>query len=153
MAWPELDKAFGDPEKITKSINRLNAIRQGNRSFREFLQDFEQTLLEAQAWEWSDEAKKGYLRAGLIRDITDRLVTQSEPSGYEDFVAQLRSTSDKMEAVKAWDSRKSFQRGITAPPHGTEIQENGDRMDWERTTTVNIAAAQRNSTGQANKSP
>ncbi|KAI0992579.1 hypothetical protein K3495_g15607 [Podosphaera aphanis] len=58
-----------------------------------------------------------------------------------------------MEAVKAWDSRKSFQRGITAPPHGTEIQENGDRMDWEPNPTVNIAAAQRNSTGQTNKSP
>ncbi|RKF82365.1 hypothetical protein GcM3_025028, partial [Golovinomyces cichoracearum] len=36
-----LDKAFGDPEKITKAINKLNSIRQGNRSFREFLQDFQ----------------------------------------------------------------------------------------------------------------
>lgn len=36
----------------------LNTIRQGNREFREFLQDFEQTLLEAQAWGWTEEAKK-----------------------------------------------------------------------------------------------
>ncbi|RKF71806.1 hypothetical protein GcC1_096029 [Golovinomyces cichoracearum] len=43
-----LDKAFGDTDKITKAINKLNIIRQGNRDFRDFLQDFEQTVLEAQ---------------------------------------------------------------------------------------------------------
>ncbi|KAI0991877.1 hypothetical protein K3495_g16310, partial [Podosphaera aphanis] len=88
--FSSLDKAFGDPEKIIKAIDKLNSIRQGNRGFREFLQDFEQTLPEAQAWDWSDEAKKGYLRSGLNRDLTDRLVSQAEPHAYDDFVSQLR---------------------------------------------------------------
>ncbi|RKF77924.1 hypothetical protein GcC1_059032 [Golovinomyces cichoracearum] len=92
-----LDKAFGDSDKITKAINKLNTIKQGNRDFREFLQDFEQTILEAQGWGWEDQIKKGYLRTALNRELSDRLVSQDEPVGYEDFVSQLRRTSDKME--------------------------------------------------------
>lgn len=107
-----LDKAFVDPEKITKAIDKLNSIRQGNRDFREFLQDFEQTLLEAQAWGWTEEAKKSYLRADLNRDLTDRLVSQPEPHKYDDFVAQIPTISDKLEAIKAWDHRRGLKRHI-----------------------------------------
>ncbi|KAI1002686.1 hypothetical protein K3495_g5520 [Podosphaera aphanis] len=49
--FDRLDKAYSDPDKIAKAIDKLNSIRQGNREFRVFLQDFEQTLLEAQAWD------------------------------------------------------------------------------------------------------
>ncbi|KAI0997727.1 hypothetical protein K3495_g10461 [Podosphaera aphanis] len=139
--FSHLDKAFGDPEKITKAIENLNSIRQGNRGFREFLQDFEQTLLEAQAWDWSDEAKKGYLRSGLNRDLTDRLVSQAEPHAYEDFVSQLRMTSDNMEGMKSWDNRRNRNRAFNSqPPATADIENNGDPMDWEPTLTVNIAA-------------
>lgn len=84
-----LDKAFSDPDKIAKAIDKLNSIRQGNKEFRVFLQDFEQTLLEAQAWDWRDAAKKGYIRAGINRKLCDRLVSATELEGYDDFVSQL----------------------------------------------------------------
>ncbi|RKF74222.1 hypothetical protein GcM3_090017, partial [Golovinomyces cichoracearum] len=149
-----LDKEFGDPEKITKAINKLNSIRQGNRSFREFLQDFEQTLLEAQAWEWTDDAKKGYLRTGLNMDLIDRLVSQVEPRRYDDFVSQLRIASDKLEALKAWDSRRERNCGTVAQSsYGLEPQEDVDHMDWEPTPSVNVSAAQRKFKGKMNHKP
>ena len=43
----QLDAAFADPQKQSKALSRVNQIRQGNRDFREFLRDFEQTLLKA----------------------------------------------------------------------------------------------------------
>ena len=43
----QLDAAFSDPQKQNKALARINSIRQGNKDFREFLRDFEQTLLEA----------------------------------------------------------------------------------------------------------
>ncbi|KAI0991211.1 hypothetical protein K3495_g16976, partial [Podosphaera aphanis] len=144
-----LDKAFGDPEKITKAIDKLNSIQQGNRGFRDFLQDFEQSLLEAQAWDWSDEAKKGYLRSGLNRDLTDQLVSQAELHAYDDFVSQLRMTSDKMEGMKSWDKRRNRNRSFNSqPPASADIENNGDPMDWEPTPPVNIAAVQRASMGR-----
>lgn len=150
--FSRLDKAYGDPEKRTKAINKLNSMRQGNREFREFLQDFEQTLLEAQAWGWSDEAKKGYLRAGLNRDLCDRLVSQDEPRDYDDFVSQLRTTSDKMQSIKNWDNQRFRGRHIPPSPIN-ESQSAGDPMDWEPTQSINIAAAYPNSSGQRYQTP
>ena len=46
----QLDAAFADPQKQGKALAQINRIRQGNRGFREFLREFEQTLLEAQGW-------------------------------------------------------------------------------------------------------
>ncbi|RKF84269.1 hypothetical protein GcM1_127001, partial [Golovinomyces cichoracearum] len=130
-----LDKAFGDSDKITKAINKLNTIKQKNRYFREFLQDFEQTIFEAQGWGWDDQIKKSHLRTALNRELSDRLVFQDEPVGYEDFVSQLRRTSDKM------------NRGLGLTPQSTQTlnnKPNGDPMDWEPTQTIKIANIQRN---------
>ena len=74
-------------------------MRQPSRNFREFLQDLEQTLLEAQGWTRADSVKKGYIRAALNRELYDRLVSQNEPYNYEDFVTQLRVTSDKLGVI------------------------------------------------------
>ncbi|RKF79653.1 hypothetical protein GcM1_200024, partial [Golovinomyces cichoracearum] len=98
------DKAFGDTDKITKAINKLNIIRQGNRHFRNFLQDFEKTVLEAQGWGWEDPIKKGYLRTALNRELSDRLVSQDEPDSYDDFVSKLSKISDKIEVMKSWNA-------------------------------------------------
>ncbi|TQS34682.1 hypothetical protein Golomagni_04925 [Golovinomyces magnicellulatus] len=134
-----LDKAFDDSQKITKAINKLNSIQQRNRSFREFLQDFERILLEAQAWEWTDDAKK---------------VSQAEPQRYDDFVSQLRTTSDKMEAVKAWDAKKGRNHSaIAQPPSVVESQEKIDVIDWEPSPPVNVSAAHRNFNEKTNKNP
>ncbi|TQS38489.1 hypothetical protein Golomagni_01000 [Golovinomyces magnicellulatus] len=132
-----LDRAFDDPQKITKAINKLNSIQQENCSFREFLQDFEQTLLEAQAWEWTDDAKKGYLQAVLKFDLTNRL---------------LRTTSNKMKAVKAWDAKKERNHSAVAQlPSVVEPQEKIDVMDWKPSPPVNVSAAHRDFNGKTNK--
>ena len=97
----QLDAAFADPQKQSKALSRVNQIRQGNRDFREFLRDFEQTLLEAQGWKWEDQVRKGYLRAAINRELKDRLVTQEEPALYSDYVNQLRRISDNLQEIKA----------------------------------------------------
>lgn len=118
------------------------------------MQDFEQTLLEAQAWEWTDDAKRGYLRAGLNMDLIDRLVSQAEPRGYDEFFSQLRTTSDKLEALKVWDSRRGRNRGTVAQPSSAlEPQEDVDHMDWEPTPSDNVSAAQPKFKGKMNQKP
>ena len=43
----QMDLAFLDQQKQSKAVARINTIKQRNRSFREFLQEFDQTLMEA----------------------------------------------------------------------------------------------------------
>ena len=53
---------------------KVNRIQQKNRPFREFLQDFEQTLLEAGGWGWDDAVRKGYLKASINYKLKSLLV-------------------------------------------------------------------------------
>lgn len=120
------------------------------------MQDFEQTILEAQGWGWEDEVSKGYLRAALNRELTDRLVTQDEPASYDDFVAQLRKTSDKMEALRGWNNPRNSNRSSLQTPQVNENEVHGDPIDWGPAQPVNVAASQhliagRSKTPQANR--
>jgi hypothetical protein len=145
----QMDQAFADPQKQTKALEKINRIRQGNQDFRTFLQDFEQTLLEAQGWGWADEVKKGYLKSGLNRELCDRLVTQVEPDKYTDFTAQLRMISDKLQQIKAWDNRRNRGRGGNSYTPQVTTQSTGDSMDWEPTQTSTVAATGRTLSGRS----
>jgi hypothetical protein len=145
----QMDQAFADPQKQAKALEKINRIRQGNQDFRTFLQDFEQTLLEAQGWGWADEVKKGYLKAGLNRELCDRLVTQVEPDKYSDFTAQLRMISDKLQQIKAWDNRRNRGRGGNSYVPQVTTQSTGDSMDWESTQPTAVAATGRTLSGRS----
>lgn len=143
----QLDQAFADPQRQAKALDKINWIQQGKRDFRTYLQEFEQALLEAQGWAWADEVKKGYLRAGLSRELRDRLVTQIEPDKYTEFTAQLRMISDKLQQIKAWDNHRNRNRADN-PHNARNIQPVEDSMDWEPTQTTSTAATGRLRQGQ-----
>ncbi|TQS34034.1 hypothetical protein Golomagni_05601 [Golovinomyces magnicellulatus] len=99
---------------MIKAINKLNVIRQGNQDFRDFLQDFEKTIPEAQGWSWEDQIKKGYLHTALNRELNG-------------FVSQLRKTSDKMKAMNLWNNRRNRDRYLLQKP--SQILDNGKNAD------------------------
>lgn len=136
----QLDAAFADPEKQAKALAKINHIRQNNKDFRDFLREFEQTLLEAQGWKWDDAVRKGYLKAAISRELKDRLVTQEEPEKYSDFVGQLRRISDRMQELKVsgprWNRTIRYE-GQRQPQYTTHPS--ADVMEWEPTRTTAMA--------------
>lgn len=146
----QMDQAFADPQKRAKALNKINRIRQGNRDFRTFLQEFEQTLLEAQGWGWADDVKKGYLKSGLNRELRDRLVTQIEPQQYTDYTALLRMISDNLQEIKEWDARKNRMQKANGyySSDSTATQPIGEAMDWEPAQPTHVASTGRAFQGQ-----
>lgn len=140
----QLDSAFADPQKQSKALAKINWIRQGKRDFRDFLREFEQTLLEAHGWKWEDTVRKGYLKAGLSRELKDRLVGKEEPALYSNYVAQLRQISDDLQELKTWDSRRSHapRTNAYAPARDT-AQQPVEAMDWEPTQITTAATGRR----------
>jgi hypothetical protein len=141
--FTQLDSAFSDPQKIQKAIGRLNSFKQANRSFRDFHYEFEQALLEANGWNWDDVVKKGYLRQGLSYELKSAVVAQIEPVTYLEFVGQLRTVADNLEALKqsTWKPRleKDVQR-----KQGNDFYTNqytnlvgNSPMDWEPSPQFN----------------
>jgi hypothetical protein len=136
----QMDLAFDDRQKQSKAVARINTIKQRNRSFREFLQEFDQTLMEANGWGWQEEIKKGLLKAALAGEVTRELVGRDEPATYSAYIAQIRKITDDL---GEWKDRQKFKTNFqkqhfTAPQ---QSQSTGEQMDWEPTRTAFVAAA------------
>ncbi|KAH6665239.1 hypothetical protein B0J14DRAFT_492688, partial [Halenospora varia] len=68
-----------------KALAKLNTIRQGARSFVDFICDFDRLLLEAGGWNWDDRVKKGYLRATVPLRLLQATISVEEKPTYIEF--------------------------------------------------------------------
>jgi hypothetical protein len=135
--FKQMDLAFADPQKEAKAVSKINKIKQGSRPFREFLQEFEQTLLEAKGWAWADSIKKGLLKAALSGELTDRLIGREEPGDYASYCAGVRRVADDLQAWK--DARRLRMRPGIQPARTSPAPV--ESMDWEPTRATSTAAA------------
>jgi hypothetical protein len=97
--FEQLDIAFADPQAEERAVTELNGMRQGRRPFRDFLSDFEKTLLRANGWDWVDRVKIGYLKAALSKVLRDRLVTVKLPDKFKDYCDEIRHVADNMQEM------------------------------------------------------
>jgi Retrotransposon gag protein len=148
----QMDLAFLDQQKQSKAVAKINTIKQRNRSFREFLQEFDQTLMEANGWGWQEEVKKGLLKAALAGEVRRELVGRDEPATYSAYVAQIRKITDDLNEWK--DEQKSkarFQKPqFTAQQ---QSQHTDEKMDWEPTRTAPVATARTSQAQQGQSKP
>jgi hypothetical protein len=137
--FKQMDLAFLDLEKQSKAVAKINTIKQKSRSFREFLQEFDQTLMEANGWGWQEEVKKGLLKAALAGEVRRELVGRDEPATYSAYVALIRKITDDLNEWKDdQKQRNRFQKHALAAPQQDAADQ---RMDWEPTRTAPAAAA------------
>ena len=64
-----MDSAFADRNQQSKAMQKINYIQQENKSFGEFLSEFDQLLLEASAWNWDAMLKKEHLTNALLFEL------------------------------------------------------------------------------------
>ena len=84
--FDQMDLAFLDIQKQAKAVAKINVIKQRNRTFRDFLQEFDQTLMEANGWSWQDPIKKGLLKAAVTDEVQRELVGQNKPAMYSVYI-------------------------------------------------------------------
>ncbi len=121
-----MDAAFYDPQIPQRALEWINNKKQGGTPFRDFLQEFEQKLLEAGGWEFSDGIRKGYLKSALNLEIKTQLVAQAEPETYTDYVNLVRRTSDNLEEIKRLKRRRN---GWTPAHPAAEEKDTGEQME------------------------
>lgn len=143
--FDQMDLAFLDVQKQAKAVAKINVIKQRNRTFRDFLQEFDQTLMEANGWSWQDPIKKGLLKAAVTDEIRRELVGRDEPATYSAYVAQLRKITDDLED---WNEGQKFKGRFKARDTAPRDQASDGQMDWEPTQTVSTASAKANQQGK-----
>jgi hypothetical protein len=135
----QLDVAFADPQAQERAITKLNKIRQGKQSFREFLSEFEETLLKADGWDWVDRVKIGYLKAALSKELRDRLVTVKLPDTFKEYCDEVRQIADNMLEMDEINRRTARHGSNRQLPKATD--QRTDTMEWEPTQTTSINAS------------
>ena len=123
----QLDVSFNDPARTQRAIEKINNIKQGNRSFREFFHDFELTAMEAGGSTWEDSVRKGFLKAALNQKLRAALVATPIPARYMDYVELIKFTSDNVEDLRGNSS--------SAPPFENRTT---DAMEWQATPVANV---------------
>ncbi len=68
-----------------KALAKINKTKQGIISYREFLTEFDQLLLEANRQGWLDNIKKGYLKAAISITLLATIVETCEAIMYKEY--------------------------------------------------------------------
>ena len=124
-----LEQLYNDPNKAKKAGQRLQELQQGSTSLSTYLPRFQQTLFEAEADDWPDNAKITTLVGGLNKDTKQRLNGQlTLPTEYNDFVRMLLTLGNHFGTYHTKDNGMDWQSskvaaGKIAPAVSTEQQQ------------------------------
>jgi hypothetical protein len=134
----QMRRAFADPEAQNKALQKLGYMKQGNKDFREFISEFDQTLLEAGAFGESESTKKSWLRNAISLELAKAIVAAPEPDTYEELCQQLHRVSHQLASLNKRTptsrqiGRQSQTGSYTATP-ASNTTPKSDAMDWEPT--------------------
>lgn len=142
----QLRTAFLDHRQQQKALGEINRTKQGSRPFREFLNDFDRLVMEAQGWGWDDAVKKGYLKAAINTKIMTAIVGAREEPTYHGYCQQLLTTDDQLKEIAdltAWRTKKKGSLPMVTtgaspfnPPGGGNRTSSADMMDWQPTVST-----------------
>lgn len=140
----QLDVAFADPQRKARALARLGTIKQGSRTFRDFITEFDQLMLEAQAHTADHDTRKAWLTNALSYELVGAMISVTPSDTYEGYCQQLHQVSDRMASFgtkRPYGQSRSRQANAskkTVPyiPGSTTTNSTpnaGDPMDWEPT--------------------
>jgi hypothetical protein len=89
-------------------VGKINTTQQQNQSFREFLQEVDQTLVEANSWAWEEEIKKDLSNTALNSEVARELAGRDEPKTYTIYMAQSGRSDLKTRKMLGMRSLTSF---------------------------------------------
>ena len=122
-----LDNVYIDSNVATRTLNRLQAMMRGRKSFATFLFKFKKELGESQLIMVPDMVKIGYLRSALITEMQRAMIGPVTYTDYGGFVQALLVVDSQLDCLQ-------YQKGRTTPITTPScVWPDGDEMDWTPT--------------------
>ena len=103
-----LNSVYIDPNAAARALNRLQAMKQGRKSFATFLPKFEKELGESQLTMVPDIVKIGYLHGALNIEMQRAMIRPVTYTDYGGFVQALLAVGSQLDCLQ-------YQKGQTAP--------------------------------------
>ena len=122
-----LDSVYIDLNAAARTLNRLQAMKQGRESFATFLSKFEKELGESQLTMVPDMVKIGYFRGALNTEMQRAMIGPVTYTDYGGFVQVLLAKDSQFDCLQ-------YQKGRTAPiTTPSRVWPDGDEMNWTPT--------------------
>jgi hypothetical protein len=136
-----LEKAFGDPNRVTNARNDLFRLRQSNKDFSTFFSEFQRLALEGQM---SEDSLPTLLEQAISRELRGMLLHHDPPSRefhqYAAFLQELENRRNRfyqaapVPTARTNHTRAAAQATPEAPrqggsPYPVRSQNQGDPMD------------------------
>ena len=122
-----LDSVYIDPNAASRSLNRLQAIKQDRESFATFLSKYEKELGKSQLTMVSDMVKIRYLRGVLNTEMQRAMIGPVTYTDYGGFVQALLVVGSQLDCLQ-------YQKGRTVLiTTSSRVWPDEDEMDWTPT--------------------
>jgi hypothetical protein len=127
-----MDKAYLDADRQRRALVRINTIRQNNKDLDEFLDEFNEALLNAGGMDWTDDQKKSLLETAINLPLLQAMVGREQADSYDGYCNQLRRVNHDLQRIKRM-TRARTSRNYQPPPARTTSD---GPMDWEPTVAA-----------------
>lgn len=137
-----LEKAFGDPNRVTNARNDLFRLRQSNKDFSTFFAEFQRLALEGQM---AEDSLPTLLEQAISRELRSMLLHHDPPSRefhqYAAFLQGLENRRNRFYQTAPTPTTRTNHTQATFPqaapepprrsgsPYPTRSQNQGDPMD------------------------
>jgi len=99
-----LATAFDDPDRVRNATRQLNVIKQGSKEFSDHYAAFQVLAADVN---WTEENLRITLMSSLSYDLQAALLTTAEPPVWDDLIALLQTTDNRIRALNARNPRTS----------------------------------------------
>jgi hypothetical protein len=132
----QMQAAFADSEVKRKAQRKLGTMRQGNRDFRDFINEFDQTLLEAGAYGQDNDTKKAWLQNAISVELARVMIAVPEEETYELYCQQLHRAADQLTSLNRRTAGRALKSApiLPRPSNTSTPKSDQNTMDWEPTT-------------------
>jgi hypothetical protein len=150
--FKHLDLRYNDPHQKQRALAEHDRLKQGGKTFPEFVLELERLQSEAGVEEWGDDAKANILMGKISRELRELSVVSfaSNPtSTYMERVDRLYALDNEYRAARLAGAYKSFAgeepSRSTPQPVGNpqnvaqvyhQAPPQSEPMDWTRTNRV-----------------
>ena len=129
--WAFLDNQYVDTEVRVRALNKLQILKQGTQNFQNFIDEFNQLILEAEG-SLDDEIRRSLCEKALNSHLTIAALSIDGTGTFEAYKTRLTAMDDRIVRYNA--NHKGFPFGTsskseTMSPIVEPVEE--DIMDWE----------------------
>lgn len=130
--WEHMDTHFQDVHQQQRALNKLRHLRQGKRSIRDYVSEFNQLRVESRQ-QFSIAVAREMFREGLTEELQKLMLHTPKDVSLKEYMDKAIELSDDLYRIHLHgrNRRNAAHSYAQAPPKAAQREASPEAMDWE----------------------